>query len=149
VATGLQLVASSWSAKNSSIIGFSKEARQINRRLALLKKTALNTCLSLLKQMPVREFKTTSLFTKRQVNFICETGLFSYHAGLPFSQIFKVNCRNIITMIDGTRWIAHDLDRSDLNLIPLSNEALQILDKYEPPFIPDNDGRIFNNRMVR
>lgn len=55
----------------------------------------------------------------------------------------KLCCKHIEAKEDGKKWIILNRTKTGVrSAIPLLPQAIKILDKYEPPFIPDKDSPI-------
>ncbi len=66
--------------------------------------------------------------------------VFACYTGLSYSDMKQLCCRHIENKEDGSRWIVLNRMKTGIrSAIPLLPKALEILDRYEPPFIPDKD----------
>lgn len=66
--------------------------------------------------------------------------LFSCYTGLSYSDMKKLSCKHLETKSDGKRWVVLNRTKTGVrSAIPLLPQAIQILDRYEPPFFPDHD----------
>jgi len=66
--------------------------------------------------------------------------IFSCYTGLSYADMKKLCCKHIETKEDGRRWIVLNRQKTGVrSAIPLLPQALEILDRFEPPFIPDLD----------
>jgi len=76
----------------------------------------------------------------KRVNIVRDMFLFSCYTGLSYSDLRKLSCRHLSMKEDGSKWIVINRTKTGVrSAIPLLPRALEILDKYEPPFVPDND----------
>jgi len=65
--------------------------------------------------------------------------VFSCYTGLSYADLKKLSYTHLITNEDNSRWIIINRTKTGVrSAIPLLPQALKILDKYEPPFKPDN-----------
>jgi site-specific recombinase XerD len=66
--------------------------------------------------------------------------IFSCYTGLSYADMKKLCCRHIETKEDGKRWVVLHRKKTGIrSAIPLLPQAIEILDRFEPPFIPDLD----------
>lgn len=62
------------------------------------------------------------------------------YTGLSYSDLKKLSHSHLTTKEDGNRWIVMNRTKTGTrSAIPLLKPALRVLQKYEPPFVPDND----------
>lgn len=70
--------------------------------------------------------------------------LFSYYSRLRFSRIRKLVYSSLIIDDEGGVWIKlRKKDKGIYEVFKISPEASKILDKYIPPFKPDNNSKLF------
>ena len=71
-------------------------------------------------------------FTIARLNQVKDIFMFSCLTGLAYSDVKKINRKNIITGIDGKKWLFINRTKTgNFSSIPLLPTALEILDKYE------------------
>lgn len=81
--------------------------------------------------------------TIQRIGVVRDMFVFSCFTGLSYSDMKKLCCRHIETKEDGKKWIILNRTKTGVrSAIPLLPQAIKILDKYEPPFIPDKDSPI-------
>jgi integrase len=70
--------------------------------------------------------------------------IFSCYTGLSYSDLKKLSSRHMENKEDGTRWIVINRTKTGVrSAIPLLEKASEIMERYEPPFIPDEVKPIF------
>ena len=71
-------------------------------------------------------------FTIERLNQVKDIFMFSCFTGLAYSDVKKINPKNIITGIDGKKWLFINRTKTgNVSSIPLLPTALEILAKYE------------------
>lgn len=76
----------------------------------------------------------------RRMAVVKDMFLFSCYTGLSYADMKKLSCKHFETKTDGKRWIVLNRTKTGIrSAIPLLPQAIQILDRYEPPFFPDHD----------
>lgn len=70
-------------------------------------------------------------FTIERLNQVKDIFMFSCFTGLAYSDVKKINCKNIITGIDGKKWLFINRTKTgNASSVPLLPPALEILVKY-------------------
>jgi len=76
----------------------------------------------------------------RRMTVVKDMFLFSCYTGLSYSDMKKLSCKHLETKSDGKRWVVLNRTKTGVrSAILLLPQAIQILDRYEPPFFPDHD----------
>ena len=71
-------------------------------------------------------------FAIERLNQVKDIFMFSCFTGLAYSDVKKINCKNIITAIDGKKWLFINRTKTgNASSVPLLPPALEILVKYE------------------
>lgn len=77
--------------------------------------------------------------TISRLKIVRDMFVLSCYTGLAYADIKKLSSQHLITQQDGSRWIVLNRTKTEVrSAIPLLPTARQILDLYEPPFVPDN-----------
>lgn len=85
----------------------------------------------------------SKLFEIRRLAIVRDLFVLACYTGLSYSDMKKLCCRHIENKEDGSRWIVlHRTKTGVRSAIPLLPQALEVIDRYEPPFIPDIDNPI-------
>ena len=79
----------------------------------------------------------------KRLSTVRDLFVFSCYTGLSYSDLKKLCCRHLETKENDSRWVILNRTKTGIrSAIPLLPQALAILDKYAPPFVPDKDDPI-------
>lgn len=83
-------------------------------------------------------------FSNEKLNVIKDIFLFSSFTGLSYQEVYSLRPGDIITGIDGNKWINKNRQKTGGNeTLPMLPLPLQIMDKYKTHPLANKRGKIF------